>query len=82
MLWQDDERLSVPNGTHYDVAGTRQLSVTRYESVLYVYNTTQLDHGRYKCLASNELGHDSLYIALDATSQYNSAACSLSCIVL
>ena len=47
--------------------------MSRYESMLHVHNTTEQDHGRYKCVANNELGHDSLIIALDATSQYSLA---------
>ena len=53
----------------YHVVPTMKLTVVRYESVLYVYNTTSEDHGRYKCLASNELGSDTLIVTLDATSQ-------------
>ena len=61
--------MSLTNSSRYDVVATRKLDVTRYESLLHVHNTTDHDHGRYKCLASNELGVDSLVIALDATSQ-------------
>jgi len=55
---------------HYNVVATRKLGLVLYQSVLRVYNTTTDDHGRYKCVATNELGSDSLVIALDGTSQY------------
>ena len=69
VICQDKDQVSVGNGSRYEIVPTRQLHLTRYESVLYVYNTTKRDHGLYRCVASNELGDDSLIIALDSTSQ-------------
>jgi len=45
--------------------------------VLHVSNTTKDDYGRYRCVASNELGSDSLIIELDGTSQYQRLVLSL-----
>jgi len=73
VVLQEDEQLPIrdddTDGSRFDVVSTRKLSVVQYESVLRVYNTTKGDYGSYKCLASNELGSDSLLIALDGTSK-------------
>lgn len=74
--FKEDEQLPIrdddTDGSRFDVVSTRKLSVVQYESVLRVYNTTKGDYGSYKCLASNELGSDSLLIALDGTSKPDS----------
>jgi len=73
VVLQDDEQLPITeadtDSSHYNVVATNKLSLIEYESVLHVYNTTKDDHGRYRCVASNELGSDSLLITLDSTSQ-------------
>ena len=73
MVLQGDEQLPVTeddtDGSRYNVVPTRKLSLIEYESELHVFNTTKDDHGRYKCVASNELGSDSLLISLDGISE-------------
>jgi len=60
------------NGTNtsgYNILPTKALGLVRFKSVMQVFNSTEKDHGHYKCVASNELGSDSLVISLEATSQ-------------
>jgi len=67
--FQDNiELTSSTNSSRYVITETRKTSLVQYESVLYVSNTSKADHGTYQCVANNDLGTDSLLIALDGTS--------------